>query len=194
MVLVLGELKVAVTPAGRPDVASATLPLNPYTPVTLIVLLALAPPTSRVRLDAEDERVKLGTGMVSKMLMELVALPEVPVTVIGYVPGATVVLALKVRFVVLPLTAAKVVVTPPGTPDAVRLTRLTRPIGFVTVIAIGRFQAFSPTRRLKLLAEDESVKLGAGLVFGAAMAGKLEAAPNIKASQVNWRDVNNEGP
>jgi len=47
--------------------------------------LALAPPTRSVRLLAEDERLKLGAGMLSTMVVVLVALPEVPVTVTGSV-------------------------------------------------------------------------------------------------------------
>jgi len=34
---------VAVTPLGRPDAASVTLPLNPFTSVTVMVLVPLPP-------------------------------------------------------------------------------------------------------------------------------------------------------
>ena len=36
-------LKLAVTPAGKPLAASATVPVKPFTGVTVIVLLPLAP-------------------------------------------------------------------------------------------------------------------------------------------------------
>ena len=49
----------AVTPLGRPDAARVTLPVNPPTSVTVIVLLPL-PPCVIVRLLGESERVKLG--------------------------------------------------------------------------------------------------------------------------------------
>ena len=41
MPVVLGGLKEAVTPVGRPDAAKLTLPLKPFWPVTVIVLAVL---------------------------------------------------------------------------------------------------------------------------------------------------------
>lgn len=52
----------AVTPLGRPDAARVTLPVNPPTSVTVIVLLPL-PPCVIVRLLGESERVKLGVDV-----------------------------------------------------------------------------------------------------------------------------------
>ena len=49
----------AVTPLGRPDAARVTLPLNPPTSVTEIVLVPL-PPWVTVTLLGEAESVKLG--------------------------------------------------------------------------------------------------------------------------------------
>ena len=49
--------KVAVTPLGKPDAASVTLPVNPPVGVTVIVSVALAPWTS-VRLATEGVSVK----------------------------------------------------------------------------------------------------------------------------------------
>ena len=49
----------AVTPLGKPDAASVTLPVNPFTSVTVMVLVPL-PPWVIVRLLGESERVKLG--------------------------------------------------------------------------------------------------------------------------------------
>jgi hypothetical protein len=49
----------AVTPLGRPDAARVTLPVNPPTSVTVMVLVPL-PPCVIVRLLGESERVKLG--------------------------------------------------------------------------------------------------------------------------------------
>jgi hypothetical protein len=59
LVLVLAELKAAVTPVGTPETARATLLLKPLCPVTLIVLLAPDPPIGRLRVLAEDEMVKV---------------------------------------------------------------------------------------------------------------------------------------
>jgi hypothetical protein len=79
-VLVVVELKAAVTPAGSPVVVSATLVLAPFAPVTAMVLLAL-PPAESVRLAGDDERVRPCAEMVNGMVVELVCVPEVPVTV-----------------------------------------------------------------------------------------------------------------
>jgi hypothetical protein len=51
--------KVAVTPLGRPDAARVTLPVNPPTSFTVIVLVPLLPWVI-VRLLGESESVKLG--------------------------------------------------------------------------------------------------------------------------------------
>jgi hypothetical protein len=51
--------KVAVTPLGRPDAASVTLPENPPTSATVIVLVPLLPCVT-VTLLGEAESVKLG--------------------------------------------------------------------------------------------------------------------------------------
>lgn len=52
--------KVAVTPLGRPEAASVTLPENPPTSVTVIVLVPAAPPCVIDTLLGEAESVKLG--------------------------------------------------------------------------------------------------------------------------------------
>ena len=82
----LTELNVAVTPLGSPDAARFTLPLKPFWSVTPIEVMAADPPTRRFRLLTEEERLKPCCGMVSVMVVELVAVPEVPLTVTGYVP------------------------------------------------------------------------------------------------------------
>lgn len=51
--------KVAVTPLGRPDAARVTLPENPLTSCTVMVLVPL-PPWVIVRLLGESDKVKLG--------------------------------------------------------------------------------------------------------------------------------------
>ena len=58
----------AVTPLGRPDAASVTLPLNPFTSVTVMVLLPLLPCVI-VRLLGESESVKLGVADPANRLM-----------------------------------------------------------------------------------------------------------------------------
>jgi hypothetical protein len=60
--------KVAVTPLGRPEAASVTLPVNPPTSVTEIVLVPLLPCVI-VRLLGESESVKLGVEEPASRLM-----------------------------------------------------------------------------------------------------------------------------
>jgi hypothetical protein len=51
----------AVTPAGRPEAVNATVPPNPFTGVTVIVLVPLAP-GARVNELGEAERLKSGAA------------------------------------------------------------------------------------------------------------------------------------
>ena len=55
-------LNPAVTPLGRPDAARVTLPVNPFTSFTVMLLFPLAPPSVIVKLLAESESVKLGVA------------------------------------------------------------------------------------------------------------------------------------
>ena len=81
VVLVVGALRTAVTPVGRPDTFSATLAARPTGAPTVIVLATLAPPTRSVGLLTEADKLKLGTGMVTVRTVELEAVAEVPLTV-----------------------------------------------------------------------------------------------------------------
>lgn len=65
--------KAAVTPLGRPDAARVTLPLNPPTSVTVMVLLPL-PPCVIVRLLGESDSVKLGVDDPARRLIRPVVL------------------------------------------------------------------------------------------------------------------------
>ncbi len=60
--------KAAVTPLGRPEAARVTLPVNPPTSVTVIVLVPL-PPCVIDRLPGESDRVKLGVEEPASRLM-----------------------------------------------------------------------------------------------------------------------------
>ena len=80
---VLGALRAAVTPAGTPDRVRLTLPLSPVGFETVMVLETLAPPTSAVRVEVEGVRLKLGAGTTKVTTVELLAMPVVPLTVIG---------------------------------------------------------------------------------------------------------------
>jgi hypothetical protein len=58
----------AVTPLGNPDAASVTLPVNPFTSVTEIVLLPLLPCVT-VKLLGEAESVKLAVAAPVRVLI-----------------------------------------------------------------------------------------------------------------------------
>ena len=58
----------AVTPLGRPDAARVTLPVNPPTSVTVIVLVPL-PPCVMVRLLGETDNVKVGVDDPARRLI-----------------------------------------------------------------------------------------------------------------------------
>jgi hypothetical protein len=117
--------KTAATPVGKPDAASATLPVNPPTSVTVIVSVALAP-CGRDKVDEDAASVKLG-GVFATMVRAMVAVsvsePEVPVMVTVEVPTVAVLLAVSVR-TLDPVTglAPNAAVTPLGNPDAARVT------------------------------------------------------------------------
>jgi hypothetical protein len=59
----------AVTPLGKPDAARVTLPLNPFTSVTVMVLVPPAPPWVIVKLLGESESVKLGVAAPVRVLI-----------------------------------------------------------------------------------------------------------------------------
>jgi len=56
----------AVTPLGRPDAASVTLPANPFLPETVMVVLPDAPWATE-REAGEAANVKLGAGLTVKV-------------------------------------------------------------------------------------------------------------------------------
>ena len=54
--------KPAVTPLGRPEAAKVTLPVKPFSGLTVIVLVALLPCVTD-RLFGDGERVKFGAPL-----------------------------------------------------------------------------------------------------------------------------------
>jgi len=79
---VTGQLNPAVTPAGTPDKLRFTLLLlSPTRFATPMVLATLLPPIDRETALADDVTLKLGTGTVKEMFVELLRVPAVPLTV-----------------------------------------------------------------------------------------------------------------
>lgn len=127
--------KDAVTPLGRPVAVRVTLPANPPTSVTEMVLVVLAPSATESE-DGEGEMVKPAAALtVSAMLVDAVSAPDVTVMVTVDVPVAAVLFAESVRTLV-PVVGlvAKAAVTPLGRPVAARVTLPAKTLAGVTVI------------------------------------------------------------
>lgn len=112
---VLAGEKLAVTPAGRPDAASATVPLKPLRALTAIVLAPLVP-GFRLTLPGVADRLKLGGGLtVSTSEPWPVRLPEVPVMITVVEIAAAVLAAVNVTVLWFAVLAGeKLAVTPAG--------------------------------------------------------------------------------
>lgn len=93
-------LHAAVTPLGSPDTARVTLPVNPYSGVTVIVEVPELPWFTPTLLGDAD-RVKVGVWMARVRVVVAVRLPEVPVIVTAVFPDAAVLLAVRVSTLVL---------------------------------------------------------------------------------------------
>jgi hypothetical protein len=147
----------AVTPLGSPDADRLTLLLKPFCGVTVTAPAAVAPRGSP-RLAGSSDRVKFGAVMVSPMVVALVSAPEVPFTIAVYVPGVTVLLALKVREVLaVVLDGLKAAVNPVGKPDTAKLTLPLNPFEPATLMVLLPLPVRATVR---LLGDDERLKLG----------------------------------
>jgi len=159
----LAELKLAMTPAGKPDADRFTALLNPFCPAMLIVLVPLAPCTT-LRLLGDADSVKLGAAVTVKAT-EVVAvrLPDVPMTVTVALPSAALLLAASVNVLdVVALAGLNVAVTPAGKPEAERFTAPLNPFWPAMVIVA---VPLVPCTTLKLLGAAESVKLAGTTTF-----------------------------
>jgi hypothetical protein len=157
LVAVLG-LNDAVTPLGNPDAARLTLPENPFCAETVIALDPLAPCTT-VRLFGDAERVKFGAALtVSDSVVVCTRLPEVPVIVTTVVPTVADALAVRVKLlVVVAVPGLNDAVTPPGNPEAARLTFPVNPFSAVTAMVLDPLE---PCTTDKLFGDDERLKSG----------------------------------
>ena len=111
----------AVTPLGRPVADNVTLPLNPFAPVTEIVLVVL-PPCATVTVPGAADSVKLGGGLIVNVVAEAVTVPD---SGNGHRHGATVAVPLAVSVSTLEFVVgfvANAAVTPAGNPVAASVT------------------------------------------------------------------------
>src|SRR5712691_3549200 len=153
LVVLAGLNEEAVTPLGRPETDSATLPVKPFCGVTVMVLVPL-PPCVSVYGDAD--RLKFGTraGALTVRLTVVVWLkvPEVPVMVTVDVPVIAVLLAVSVM-----MLPAKDEVTPLGRPEAAKATLPMKPFRFVTVMVL---VPLAPCITVRLVGEADRLKFG----------------------------------
>jgi len=165
VLVVLAGLKLAVTPLGRPEAARLTEPVKPFTGVTVMVLVPLAPRLI-VTLAGEAESEKFGVAAaftVRLMVVLCVKAPEVPVIVTVAVPVVAVPLAVNVTLlVVVVLAGLKDAVTPLGRPEAVKLTLPVKPFTGVTVIVL---LPLPPCVTETLAGDAESEKSAAAAAF-----------------------------
>jgi hypothetical protein len=150
-------LNVAVTPVGSPEAANAMLPVNGLTSVTVMVSVPLAPGATD-RAAAEGLSVKLPL-LVTVSETEVVALsvPEVPVMVIGYVPGTVDAATANVTTLeVADEAGLNVAVTPVGMPEAANVTL---PANGLTSVTVMVSVPLAPGATDSVDAEGFSVKL-----------------------------------
>ena len=149
-------LNDAVTPLGRPDADNATLLLNPFSGLTVIVLAPLDP-CVMVRPLGEAESEKFGGGLtVRASVAELDRFPEEPAMVTVARPVVAVLVAVRVNILVpVVLVGLKEAVTPEGKPDADKPTVPLKPPSALTVMVLA---PLAPWTIVKVLGEAESVK------------------------------------
>jgi hypothetical protein len=131
-------LNDAVTPAGRPGVVNATLPVKPFFGTIVIVIGPLAPCTTlSVGADAVIEKAA-GAATVKAMVTVALRLPDLPVTVTVAVPMAAPALATKLNVLVVAVLAGlNDALTPLGKPEIVRLTVPLNPlVGAMAIEAV----------------------------------------------------------
>jgi len=135
--VVLAGIKEAFTPLGKPDAVKATLPLKPLCGLTAIVVPPLEP-WAKLKLEGEADKVKFGGALTVRVIVVVfVRLPDVPETVTVAVPRVAVLLAVRVRVLVVEVLAgANAAVTPIGMPEADKLTLPEKfPIGTTEIVA-----------------------------------------------------------
>jgi hypothetical protein len=162
-VRVLGVSALAVEFLGSPEIARLTLlSLKPTGFTTLIVLVA-GVPARRLNVLEDVKRLKLGVGMLRTTVAELFVLPEVPVTVTVWLPGADDALGVNVSVLVeLGEIGLNSAVTPAGIPVAVSATLLLNPFWLTMPIVVVVFAP--PTSIARVDADEEMLKSGLGMV------------------------------
>jgi hypothetical protein len=164
LVLVAGSgLNDAVTPLGKLEADKVTLLLNPFDGVIVIVLVPCVP-RAMVRLRGEADKLKFGAAVTVRLTdVVCVRLPDVPVTVTLNVPVLAVLPAVNVN-VLVPVAGSGLndAVTPPGKPEADKVTLLLNPFDGVIVIVVA---AWLPCPTVTLPGDADKLKFGAAEVL-----------------------------
>jgi len=169
-------LNEAVKPAGRPETVRLTALLKPFCAPMLMVVVVLEPWVTLTLL-GEAESVKFGPApTVSETVAVLVKLPDVPVTVTVAVPVAAVLLAVRVS-VLEPVAGFGLneAVTPPGRPEAERLTLPLKPFWALIVMVL---VPLAPCAMLTLVGDADKLKAGGAkvTVSGTALLAFMDGA------------------
>jgi len=130
-------LKDAAVPLRMPEAESVTFPAKPL----LGVMVMMTEPwllRPILRLAGVADKLKFGAPLtVRESVVELLTLPLTPWIVTVKVPMAALVLAVKVKaLVLLVLAGLNDALTPPGSPEAERLTAPLNPLSGVTVMVL----------------------------------------------------------
>jgi hypothetical protein len=168
-------LKDAVTPLGKPEADKVTLLLKPFWGVTLIVLVPLLPWAMLTLFEAES--VKFGPAvMVTETVAVWVKPPTVPVTATVAAPVVAALVAVRVM-VLEPVVGFGLndAVTPPGRPEADKLTLLVKPLCGVTVTLL---VPLDPWAILTLLGDADREKFPT-TVTASVMVVELVRLPEV---------------
>jgi hypothetical protein len=129
----------AVTPVGRPEMASVTAPVNPFASSTLMVSLTLVLcAVDNVAAEAHSEKLPAVDVTANEMWVVAVSVPDVPVIVTEDVPAVAVLAAVKVMMLA-PVVGLvpKAAVTPVGRPVAASVTLPAKPpIGVTVMVSV----------------------------------------------------------
>lgn len=175
--------KLAATPVGRPEAANVTVPVNPPAGTIVISSDDEVLPWATDTLAEEAESVKLGGPVtVSATVVVSVSEPDVPVmvTVTGLDVAAAEELAVRVSTSVSDtVPAAKLDVTPVGSPEAVNVTALLNPpVGAMVMVLV----PVPPAATETLVGEADSVKLGVDAAANAVINALTSSEPQPVAS------------
>lgn len=154
----MGE-NAAVTPVGKPDAVSVTLPVKQATAVGVMVTVPLLPSAMDRRAgDEVSEKLCEAAATVRAIVVDAVREPDTPVIVTLDVPIVVPQPAVSVS-TLLPVAGfvPNDAVTPLGRPDAVRVTLPAK--GLTSVIVMASVTPLPPRMSDNTDAEGLSVKL-----------------------------------